>query len=76
MNREAERFSGRLSARDVRRLFIFVVTATGGMSIAASSVLSIAGARNAGGTVGVIDKVPREKETIATVRGRVDGGRL
>jgi hypothetical protein len=52
-----EKFSEGLSARDVSGLFIFVVTAIGGMSIVAGSALRRAAVRNAGYIADIIAAV-------------------
>jgi hypothetical protein len=68
-----ERFSGRLLARDARRDSIFVGIVIGGMCTAAESVLLRAGVRNAGSTVESIARALRDKKTIGSESGLVDG---
>ena len=65
-----ERFFAGQSARDARRNFIFVSTATGGMCTAADGVLGRVDLRNAGRICGFIDRVQRAEKTTEIGKGQ------
>jgi hypothetical protein len=70
-SRDAVRFSGGLTARDVRSYFSFVGTVIGGMCTAARSALRRAEARNAGG---IEDGIGKARGCGSTIASRSGGG--